>query len=146
MIKRVITAVLGTRHERERRKIQPIVDAVNEHYARLQRVSEDELRGQTEKFRRIIRERTGDVESRIADLKERKRTAADPAERERIDQELGGGDGRGGAEGELRSELSDVLDEILPEAFATVREACRRLVGTTASVTGPAPHAELVRL
>ena len=40
-------------------------------------------------------------------------------------------DGRGGAEGELREEIADILDEMLPEAFATVREGARRLVGTT---------------
>ena len=136
MLKRVITAVFGTRHERERRKIQPIVDAINEHYARLQSVSEDELRGQTQRFRGIIRERTGELERRIAELKERKRAAADPAERDRIDAELGGADARSGVEGELRTELADVLDELLPEAFATVREACRRLLGSTVSVTG----------
>jgi len=51
MFKRVINAVIGTRHERERKKIQPIVDEINEHYARLQSVSEDELRAQTAKFR-----------------------------------------------------------------------------------------------
>jgi preprotein translocase subunit SecA len=136
MFKRVITAVIGTRHERERRKIQPIVDAINEHYARLQTVSDDELRAQTEKLRSLIRERTGELETRIADLKERKRSAADPAERDRIDQELGGPGGRSGVEGQLREELAEVLDELLPEAFATVREACRRLVGTTVMVTG----------
>ena len=59
MFKRVINAVIGTRHERERKKIQPIVDEINEHYARLQNVSDEELRGQTAKFREIIRERTG---------------------------------------------------------------------------------------
>jgi preprotein translocase subunit SecA len=123
MIKRVITAVIGTRHERERRKIQPIVDAINEHYARLQTVSEDELRGQTEKLRGYIRERVGELDARVAELKERKRSAADPAERDRIDQELGGPGGRAGVEGKLREELGEVLDEILPEAFATVREA-----------------------
>ena len=32
--------------------------------------------------------------------------------------------------------IAAVLDELLPEAFATVREACRRLVGTTVTVTG----------
>ena len=31
---------------------------------------------------------------------------------------------------QYRKTIADVLDEILPEAFATVREACRRLVGT----------------
>src|SRR4029078_8376698 len=35
-----------------------------------------------------------------------------------------------------RRTIAETLDEILPEAFATVREASRRLVGTTVSVTG----------
>ena len=136
MLKRVISAVLGTRHERERKKIQPIVDEINEHYARLQNVSDEELRGQTEKLREIIREKTGALEARVAELKEQKRSASDPAERDRIDAALSGADGRGGAEGELRTTIAEVLDEILPEAFATVREGARRLLGTTVNVTG----------
>jgi preprotein translocase subunit SecA len=136
MIKKVINAVLGTRHERERKKIQPIVDEINGHYARLQHVSDEELRGQTAKFRQILRERTGELEAKVAELKEAKRTATDPDERERIDNELSGADGRGGVESELRETIAEVLDEILPEAFATVREGARRLVGTTVMVTG----------
>src|SRR3954470_16317453 len=107
MLKRVINAVIGTRHDRERKKIQPIVDEINEHYARLQKVSEEELRGQTAKFREILRERTQELEERVASLKEAKRVAADPVERERIDTELGGPDGRGGAEQELRTETAE---------------------------------------
>ena len=94
MLKRVISAVLGTRHERDRKKIQPIVDEINEHYARLQNVSDEELRGQTEKLREIIREKTGALETRVADLKEQKHSASDAAERDRIDTALGGADGR----------------------------------------------------
>ncbi len=136
MFKRVINAVLGSRHHRERKKIQPIVDAINEQYARLRDVSEEELRGQTAKFRVIIADRTGAMIARVAELRAEKRAAVDSAERDRIDADLGGADGRGGAEGELRREVAEVLDEILPEAFATVREAARRLCGTTAMVTG----------
>jgi len=135
MLKRVINAVVGSRHERERRRIQPIVDRINEWDEKLQRVSEDELRGQTQKFRTLIAERTGGLETRLAELRERKRTAKDAAERERIDQELGGADGRGGVEGELRQTIADTLDEILPEAFATVRVAARRLLSTKVMVT-----------
>src|SRR5260370_30060244 len=102
MLKRVISAVIGTRHERESRRIQPIVDAVNEHYARLRTVSEDELRGQTERFRGIVRDRTAAVEAKIADLKQRKHSATDPADRDAIDVELSGSDGRSGAERALR--------------------------------------------
>src|SRR4051794_22039752 len=107
MLKRVISAVIGSRHERERRRIQPIVDRINEWDEKLQHASEEELRGQTAKFRTIISERTTDLERRIAELKEHKRQAKEAAERERIDQELGGGDGRGGLEGQLRKSIAD---------------------------------------
>jgi preprotein translocase subunit SecA len=136
MLKGLLTGVFGTRHERERKRVQPIVDAINDEYERLQSVSEEELKAQTEKFRAKIREATGELESRVAELKEQKRVTADAGEREQIDLELGGADGRGGVEGELREATVDILDEILPEAFATVREAARRLVGTTVKVTG----------
>src|SRR6185503_20917277 len=117
MLKRLVSAVVGSRHERERRRIQPIVNQINEWDEKLQGVSEDELRSQTAKFRRLLAERTAGLEARIAELREQKRTSQDAAERERIDQQLGGGDGRGGVEGELRETIATTLDEILPEAF-----------------------------
>src|SRR5450759_1961483 len=136
MLTGMLSGVFGTRHDRERKRVQPIVDEVNEQYARLQTIPEDELRGQTEKFRARIRERSSAIEARIAELREKKRVMADPAAREEIDNELSGIDGRGGAEAELRTAIAEVLDELLPEAFATVREAARRLLGTKVTVTG----------
>src|SRR6266566_637999 len=132
----LLSGVFGTRHERERKRVQPIVDEINEHYARLQNIPEDELRAQTEKFRARIHEVTSELEARIADLRERKRQTSDPAARDEIDNELSGVDGRGGVEQDLRKATADVLDELLPEAFATVREASRRLLGTKVMVTG----------
>jgi preprotein translocase subunit SecA len=136
MFKRVLTAFLGTRHEREKKRLVPIVEAIHSHEERLGAVTEEELRGQTEKFRALLRERTAELEARIAALKEQKRAAEDSVDRERLDNELSGADGSGGVEGELRRTVAETLDEILPEAFATIREASRRLVGTTVSVTG----------
>src|SRR5687767_7350814 len=136
MLKRLITAVVGSRHERERRRVQPIVDKINEWDQRLQQVSERELQNQTQKFRGIIAERTGELERRAAELREAKRQASDATEREAIDNELTGADGRGGVEGELREKIAETLDELLPEAFATVRAATRRLMGSKVMVTG----------
>ncbi|MDB4878604.1 MAG: Protein translocase subunit secA, partial [Gemmatimonadetes bacterium] len=136
MFKRVLTAFLGTRHQRDLKRIQPILDAIHEHEERLAAAPESEIRGQTAKFRALLKERTTSLEARIADLKEAKRAASDSAERDRLDTELSGADGSGGVEGELRRTIADTLDEILPEAFATVREASRRLLGTTVDVTG----------
>ena len=136
MLKGILSKVFGTRHERERKRIQPIVDEINQHYERLQSVSEEELRGQTARFRGILTERTEALEQRVAALKETKRATKEASEREAIDLELGGADGRGGLEKELRDEIAEVLDELLPEAFATVREGARRLLGSKVPVTG----------
>src|ERR1051325_477369 len=136
MIKRLITAVVGSRHDRERRRIQPIVDQINEWDAKLQGYTDIQLQNQTKRFREIIAERTGALEKKAAELREQKRTAGDATERESIDNELSGADGRGGVEGELRETIAETLDEILPEAFATVRAAARRLVGSKVIVTG----------
>ena len=136
MLTGLLGGVFGTRHDRERKRVQPIVDEINEHYARLQSVSEEELRAQTGAFRARIREATSELEVRIADLRERKRASSDPAVRDEIDNELSGVDGRGGVEADLRRATAEILDELLPEAFATVREAARRLLGTKESVTG----------
>jgi preprotein translocase subunit SecA len=136
MLKQLISGVFGTRHERERKRIQPLVDEINEHYERLHAVPEEELRSQTAKFRSFLTEQTQAFEAKVAELKAAKRVAADAAERDRLDTELLGSDGRGGAEGALREATKDALYELLPEAFATVREACRRLLGTMVLVTG----------
>src|SRR5438132_1202754 len=132
----LLGGVFGARNDRERKRVQPIVDEINEHYARLQTVSEEELRSQTAKFGARISEVTSALEGRIAELKELKRQTSDPAARDAIDNELSGVDGRGGVEQELRKATAEVLDELLPEAFATVREASRRLLGTKLTVTG----------
>ena len=49
----------------------------------------------------------------MAALRDAKRKASDATERERIDQELGGGDGRGGFEGGLREAIAETLDDTL---------------------------------
>ena len=136
MLKGLISKVFGTRHERERKRVQPILEEVHAIEARLASLSDAEIQAQTTKFRAILAERTGPIEARIAEVKAAKHNTADAAERERLDSELQGADGRGGAEGELRQAIAETLDELLPEAFATVREACRRLKGTRVGVTG----------
>ena len=115
MLKALLGSVFGTRHDRERRRVQPIVDEVNGHGARLQAMSESELKGQTARFRGIIEERTAELRGRIDAFKEQKRVAADAAAREAIDRELGGNDGQGGLEREYRKALRETLDELLPE-------------------------------
>lgn len=130
MLKRLISGLIGTRHDREAKRLQPLVAEINEIAEGLQSLSEEEVRGQTEKLRGIIRERTGELEASLAELRERRKQTEDPSERESLSDEIHQ------LEDRYKEELEAVLDEILPEAFATVKEACRRLVGTEVVVTG----------
>src|SRR5574338_104838 len=107
MLKPLLTSIFGTRHDRELKRVQPIVAAINAEYERLHDISDDELRGQTGKLRGIIRERTAELEAKVAELKELKKQTADPDERDRIDDELSGKDGRGGVEGDLREQIAE---------------------------------------
>jgi preprotein translocase subunit SecA len=136
MLKGIAKALFGTRHDRELKRVQPIVDEIHQHEQQLASLADEEVQAQTPKFRAILKERTEELERRIAELRETKRVTSDAAAREQIDNELAGADGLGGLEGELRALTADTLEEILPEVFATVREATRRLLGTKLTVTG----------
>ena len=130
MLKNLIESLFGTRHEREARKLAPLVAEINAIAERLASLSEEELQAQTEKLRAIVRERTSEVEAEIAAIREAKRHTEDSAERERLTIQLRE------LEEQLHDQLQDVLDEIMPEAFATVKEACRRNLGRDIVVTG----------
>jgi preprotein translocase subunit SecA len=136
MLKDVLGKLFGTRHQREAKRVKPIIDEIHRHESALASLDDATLQAQTAKFRDILAQKTGALESRVAELREAKRTTADMAERDAIDDELTGADGKGGAEGALREAVAETLDELLPEAFATVREAARRLKGSSAMVTG----------
>jgi preprotein translocase subunit SecA len=130
MLKSLVHAVFGTRHTRELKRLRPVVEQINAHFERLKDVSDDELRGQTARFRERIAEATSEVEAELGDLRAQRRQSEDAAEREALSQAIGD------AEKRLNAELEAVLDDILPEAFATVKAAAHRLVGTEAQVTG----------
>jgi preprotein translocase subunit SecA len=95
MIGTILKKILGTKNERDLKRIQSRVAAINAFEADIARLSDAELRGRTEAFKRLIRERTEGIE--------------DPVE--------------------LRGAEKTVLEEILPEAFAVVREASKRTLG-----------------
>src|SRR3989454_249651 len=130
MANRWFTRVFGTRFNRELKRIQPIVDAILQHEVRLKEISDSELPAQTAKFREAIVQRTGALHAEVERLKQAKHDCPDPAERANLTDQLRK------AEQEFVSELQRTLDDLLPEAFATVREAARRLLGSEVVVTG----------
>ena len=130
MLKNVVTQVFGTRFAREMKRMRPIIEQIKEHESRLAEASEEDLRAQTAKFRAVIAERTAEVEEAVEALREKRRFTENPARRADLTERIAT------TEGDLNEALQAVLDEILPEAFATVREACRRVLGTQIEVTG----------
>ncbi len=130
MIKKLVSAVFGTRFDREVKKVQPLIDAIKREEERLATVSEDELRGQTARFRERLQASTGAVAAELEQVRAAKHACEDPVERDRLESRFHD------LETAYKKELGASLDELLPEAFATVREAARRLLGTTVPVTG----------
>jgi preprotein translocase subunit SecA len=130
MLKSVIHALFGTRHQRELKRLTPLVDQINAEWKRLQALPDDELRAQTERFRGLIREASASTEAELEDLRAQRRHSESAAEREALSETIGE------AERRLTSVIEGALDDVLPEAFATVKEAASRLVGTPVEVTG----------
>ena len=135
---RLFTRIFGTRFDRELKRIQPIVDAIHEHEVRLKELSDSELQAQTAKFRDIIAQRTGALHAEVDRLKQAKHDNPDPEQRADLSTQLGR------AEDRFLKELQQTLDDLLPESFATVREATRRLMGSEVVVTGHALKWDMV--
>ncbi|MCZ6759223.1 MAG: preprotein translocase subunit SecA [Gemmatimonadetes bacterium] len=130
MLKKLVTSVIGTRFERDLKRIQPVIDQIHDCEKKLSSSSEAELKAQTERFRGVVKDRVGTIQQQLEMRRAEKHACADPERRDELDDEVHE------LEEKYKGELGKVLDDILPEAFATVREACRRLLGTKVLVTG----------
>jgi preprotein translocase subunit SecA len=82
-----MTAVFGTRFDRERRRIQPVLDAILAAEERLGSLTEEELKAQTAKFRARLAEQTSALTTELDEVGAAKHACADPEERGRLDQQ-----------------------------------------------------------
>ena len=92
---KVLTRVFGSSNERFLKSIRPTIVRINEWEPEIQALSDDDLRGRTQKFKDHVADAVKDASNKL--------------ERKRLEQEA--------------------LEEILPEAFAVVREASKRTTG-----------------
>src|SRR5437773_5834913 len=123
------TKIFGTQFQRELKRIRPIVDVIHRHEERLKALSDEELRQQTPKLRGLIAGRTGTLAAEVERLKREKHDCPDADRRVELSETLSL------AETAYVKALQVALNDVLPEAFATVREACRRLLGSKVVVT-----------
>ena len=72
-MKAVVKKILGSRHIHEAKKLQPLVDQINELFEEYGSLSEEQLKGKTDEFRAYIAEATAEIKDEIEELREEKR-------------------------------------------------------------------------
>ncbi|MEO7922541.1 MAG: preprotein translocase subunit SecA [Chitinophagaceae bacterium] len=121
----------GSKSEKDVKKIEPYVGKINRFFDAYQSISNDELRNKTQEFRRRIKEHLSAIDAEITE----KNTAAE----ELTFSDLLGKDALYQEVDKLKKErdkkIEEVLEEILPEAFAVVKETSRRFKAGTEIVS-----------
>src|SRR5580704_17636711 len=106
LINALVAKVFGTKNEREIKRLMPRVEAINALEPAMQKLTDEQLRAKTDEFRQRIQERLASIPDQ---------PDADQDRRKELDTE--------------RTKLvNEVLDELLEEAFAVVREGGRRVL------------------
>jgi preprotein translocase subunit SecA len=112
----------GTSAEKALKEIDPIVDQINVFFEEYKSLSNDQLRAKTAEFVDRINQHLLEIDNEIADLKNQLNTAEE-SDIELRDEIFGNLDA---IEKRRDAALEEILAEILPEAFATVKATARR--------------------
>jgi len=113
---------LGTKSEKDIREITPVLEKIKEIYPSVQKLSNDELRSRTAYFREKIHTAVAGNEEKISQIRERLETdpEMDMDEKEKLYEQIDN------LENESYALTQSVLQEILPEAFAVIKDTARR--------------------
>jgi preprotein translocase subunit SecA len=117
---KIFEKVFGTKYDRDVKTYLPIVEEVNKNFEAYHALSHDELRQKTQEFRARIKEHLKGIDEDIDTLKAQAESTEDPHEKEDIFRQID----------ELVKErdthLEVILKDILPEAFAVVKQTALR--------------------
>ena len=111
----------GTKSDKDRKEIEPYVNKIKEIYPQIEQLSNDELRAHSAALQAAIAAYIADDEAQITDLKaklENMETSLD--EKEEISRKIDH------LTEEIDRKIEEKLDEILPEAFAIMKDTARR--------------------
>lgn len=115
-----LSKLFGSKSERDVKGVQPLVNKIKEEYEKLSALTHDELRGKTLDFKQRIGNYLQDIDNEINSLKQEAEATEDmelkTSTYDKIDKLTKDRD----------KKLEEVLLEILPEAFAVVKETARR--------------------
>jgi len=138
IINSLIKIFVGDKAKSDLKSIQPIVAKIKAYAQELEAISNDELRAKTLSFKQKIKEARADLDLRIATLQEQANATEDIDKKEDLYTEID----KLSIEAHQVSEK--VLNEILPEAFATMKETTRRFANNeTIAVTATEYDREL---
>ncbi|MDT0678187.1 preprotein translocase subunit SecA [Autumnicola musiva] len=121
----VLKVFVGDKSKKDVREIQPIVDKIKALESEYEALSLDELRAKTSSFKSKIADALKEVNEKISNLEQEADESEDITRKEDIYTEID-------ALKDKAYEISEeVLNEILPEAFANVKETAKRFVANT---------------
>ena len=126
---KLIKKIFGDKHEKDLKVLWPIVKEINDHYEQIKNLTNDELINKTKEFKEKIQVHTEETRKNIDELKTRLQSDEE-FDRNAAYDELDA------LEEKLNDEYEEILDELLPEAYAVVKSTCQRLVGTSWTVAG----------
>ncbi len=118
-ITKVLGKILGNKSERDIKEITPIVEQIKAEFERITQLSNDGLREESDRLKKVIDDHIKPEEDEIAKLKiEVDEVEIQDSEKiyEKIDK----------LEERINEKIEEVLNEILPAAFALIKETAKR--------------------
>ena len=121
----ILKTFVGDKTKKDLSQITPLVAEINSHQKNLETLSHDELRQKTMIFKEEIAEERKSFDLTILKLLEEVKLTSDIDLKESLYQQIDS------QEEEAQNAVEEVLNKILPEAFAVVKETARRFVENT---------------
>lgn len=122
MLQKLLKKLIGDKAATDIKAIQPQVDAVHTHEAAMRALTDDGLREASDALRKRISEHIAPAKAAQDAL----RAEAEAMSDDDLDAKEAKYEEVDALNGEVNAALEEVLDEILPEAFALVKETARR--------------------
>ena len=137
-INSILKVFVGDKSQKDVKAIQPLITKIKSFETALAGLSNDELRAKSDIFKQKIKEARAEKDNKIVALKQEAENTADIDKREDIYNEIDA------LEKEAYEISEKVLNDILPEAFAVIKETAKRFKeNTTVTVTATPLDREL---
>ena len=125
ILNRVLNVFVGDKSRKDLKSIQPIVSQILAEEKKLSDISNDELRSKTKKFKDQIQDIRSPFEEKVNTLLAQIDKSDGIDEKESLYTEIDA------LNEESNNEVSSFLDQILPSAFAVVKETAKRFTKNT---------------